>query len=112
MRVRGAIKVKCHLMFGVVALAVDQILRVTQLRPAPAAPPPRTQGKFAAFDEFCKRLGGSGFLLGFIGPMIVTPGANQGPLLGIFITGPGGFVLGLAFGLIKALLSERGRSAS
>ena len=32
-RVRGAIKVKCHLMFGVVALAVDQILRVTQLRP-------------------------------------------------------------------------------
>src|SRR5208282_417165 len=27
-RVRGAIKVKCHLMFGVVALAVDQILRL------------------------------------------------------------------------------------
>src|SRR6201987_5526558 len=43
-RVRGAIKVKCHLMFGVVAVAVDQILRVTQLRPAPAgapAAPPR-----------------------------------------------------------------------
>jgi hypothetical protein len=36
-RVRGAIKVKCHLMFGVVALAVDQILRVTQFRPAPAS---------------------------------------------------------------------------
>ena len=35
-RVRGAIKVKCHLMFGVVALAVDQMLRVTQPRPAPA----------------------------------------------------------------------------
>src|SRR5450432_912514 len=35
-RVRGAIKVKCHLMFGVVALAVDQILRVTALRPAPS----------------------------------------------------------------------------
>ncbi len=33
-RVRGAIKVKCHLMFGVLALAVDQILRVTQLRPS------------------------------------------------------------------------------
>ena len=33
-RVRGAVKVKCHLMFGVVALAVDQILRVTQFRPA------------------------------------------------------------------------------
>jgi hypothetical protein len=26
-RIRGAIKVKCHLKFGVVALAVDQILR-------------------------------------------------------------------------------------
>ncbi len=33
-RVRGAVKVKCHLMFGVVALAVDQILRITQSRPA------------------------------------------------------------------------------
>jgi hypothetical protein len=34
-RVRGAIKVKCHLMFGVVALAVDQILRVADFRTAP-----------------------------------------------------------------------------
>ena len=35
-RVRGAIKVKCHLLFGVVALTVDQILRVTEFRPTPA----------------------------------------------------------------------------
>ena len=35
-RVRGAIKVKCHLMFGVLVLAVDQILRVSALRAAPA----------------------------------------------------------------------------
>ncbi len=35
-RVRGAIKVKCHLMFGLVALAVDQILRVASFRPEPA----------------------------------------------------------------------------
>ena len=33
-RVRGAIKVKCHLVFGLVALTVDQILRVTKFRPA------------------------------------------------------------------------------
>jgi hypothetical protein len=33
-RVRGAIKVKCHLVFGLVALTVDQILGVTKLRPA------------------------------------------------------------------------------
>jgi len=36
LRVRGAIKVKCHLMFGILALAADQILRVARLRPAPA----------------------------------------------------------------------------
>ena len=35
-RVRGAIKVKCHLMFGVLVLAVDQILRVSAFRAAPA----------------------------------------------------------------------------
>ncbi len=36
LRVRGALKVKCHLMFGIVALAVDQIIRVVDCRPAPA----------------------------------------------------------------------------
>jgi hypothetical protein len=34
LRVRGATKVKCHLMFGIVALAADQILRVARFRPA------------------------------------------------------------------------------
>jgi hypothetical protein len=36
LRVRGALKVKCHLMFGIVALAVDQIIRVVDFRTAPA----------------------------------------------------------------------------
>ena len=36
LRVRGSIKVKCHLMFGIVALAADQILRVASFRPASA----------------------------------------------------------------------------
>ena len=35
-RVRGAIKVKCHLMFGVLALTVDQLFRLEPRRPAPA----------------------------------------------------------------------------
>jgi hypothetical protein len=35
-RVRGAVKVKCHLMFGVLVLAVDQILRVCAFRTEPA----------------------------------------------------------------------------
>ena len=36
LRVRGATKVKCHLMFGIVALAADQILRAANVRPATA----------------------------------------------------------------------------
>jgi len=35
-RVRGAVKVKCHLMFGILVLAVDQIFRLTAFRPAQA----------------------------------------------------------------------------
>lgn len=48
-------------------------------------------------------LGGLGFVLGFFGPMIFAPEANQGPMLGIFITGPGGAVLGAAAGWITWL---------
>jgi hypothetical protein len=44
--------------------------------------------------------GGIGFTGGFFGPIIFTPGSNQGPLLGIFITGPGGFILGGIAGFI------------
>ena len=36
LRVRGAIKVKCHLMFSIFALAAGQIVRVTSFKPAPA----------------------------------------------------------------------------
>jgi hypothetical protein len=43
-------------------------------------------------------LGALGFGLGFFGPILLTPEANQGPLLGIFITGPLGFLLGLLWG--------------
>ena len=45
-------------------------------------------------------LGGVGFSIGFFGPMIFTPEANQGPMLGIFITGPIGAVLGAIAGAI------------
>jgi hypothetical protein len=37
-RVRGALKVKCHLMFGIVALAVDQVIRHPGSPPPPDAP--------------------------------------------------------------------------
>ena len=49
-------------------------------------------------------LGGAGFLAGFIGPIILNPDANQGPLVGIFLSGPGGAVLGLIlFAICTAL---------
>ncbi len=56
-------------------------------------------------------VGTVGFLLGFFGPMIFAPGANQGPLLGLLITGPLGFVLGGAGGFVYGLI-RRARTAN
>jgi hypothetical protein len=53
--------------------------------------------------------GGIGFCLGFFGPILLTPEANQGPLLGLFITGPLGAVLGGLGGAVHWLV--RGRKA-
>jgi hypothetical protein len=39
-------------------------------------------------------VGGVGFAVGFFGPLVWAPDANQGPLLGIFVTGPLGFSAG------------------
>ena len=47
------------------------------------------------------------FSAGFFGPMIFAPGANQGPLLGILITGPLGFLAGLGVGVLRELLGYR-----
>jgi hypothetical protein len=46
-------------------------------------------------------LGMIAFAAGFFGPMILDPSANQGPLLGIFITGPLGFLVGGIGGAIR-----------
>jgi hypothetical protein len=51
-------------------------------------------------------IGGISFAVGFIGPMIVVPDANQGPMLGIFITGPLGFAAGLLIGVVRELLGR------
>ncbi len=45
-------------------------------------------------------LGIIGLVLGYIGPLIFMPDANQGPLFGIFGTGPAGFVLGSIAGVV------------
>jgi hypothetical protein len=47
-------------------------------------------------------LGGLGFVAGFFGPMIFAPEANQGPMLGLFITGPAGVVIGAIAGAVYA----------
>jgi len=44
--------------------------------------------------------GGLGFSIGFLGPLLFAPDANQGPMLGIFITGPLGIVAGAIVGYI------------
>jgi len=55
--------------------------------------------------------GSVGFALGFFGPMLLAPDSNQGPLLGLFITGPGGAVLGALAGggwwFFRYLMSRR-----
>lgn len=55
-------------------------------------------------------MGAAGFLAGFVGPILVTPDANQGPLLGIFITGPLGVVAGAILGFVlPRVVKERFR---
>ena len=52
-------------------------------------------------------VGGIAFLIGFIGPMIVYPEANQGPLFGVFYGGPVGTLLGLLWGIERARRRRR-----
>jgi hypothetical protein len=44
-------------------------------------------------------IGGGAFGVGFAGPLIFSSG-NQGPLLGIFMTGPIGFAVGCIAGFV------------
>jgi hypothetical protein len=60
-------------------------------------------GVFATTMTWAGTVGAVGFCGGFFGPMIFTPEANQGPLLGLLITGPLGFIGGAAGGLVYSL---------
>lgn len=51
--------------------------------------------------------GAVAFSIGFFSPMIFTPGANQGPLLGIFITGPLGVIVGAVGGALYWSVRKR-----
>ncbi len=55
-------------------------------------------------------VGSIGFAIGFFGPLMWAPDANQGPLLGIFITGPIGFWVGVAWGVFREVQRRSGAS--
>jgi len=49
-------------------------------------------------------VGGISFLAGFVGPILLDPNSPQGPLLGIFFTGPLGAIAGAILGAVIGLL--------
>jgi hypothetical protein len=55
-------------------------------------------------------LGSIGFAVGFLGPMVLDPTSGNGPMLGIFITGPAGFVVGLAWGMVRRWRRRQGHA--
>jgi len=65
----------------------------------------RERMRFAAICGFIT--GAVGFVLGFFGPILLAPEANQGPLLGIFVTGPLGYLVGLPAGWLVARFRKR-----
>jgi hypothetical protein len=62
------------------------------------------EGHFPGFFRWVLIVGAIGFAAGFIGPMAFNPEANLGPLLGIFISGPAGLLLGLLLYAFCAVL--------
>ena len=64
-------------------------------------------GYFASMMRYAVIFGLIAFAAGFVGPIILTPDANQGPMLGIFITGPLGVIAGAAYGLVNAFVRQR-----
>jgi len=82
------------------------------LGPAGGAPGRGVSGVAASAVTGALLLGGIGFVGGFFGPMLLAPQANQGPMLGLFITGPGGVLLGAVAGGILGMLRIRRAPAS
>lgn len=59
-----------------------------------------SEGLILAMSRGAAIAGCLGFVGGFVGPMLLAPSANQGPLLGIFVAGPLGCLLGGVSGAI------------
>lgn len=53
-------------------------------------------------------VGAVGLAIGFVGPLVISPKASLGPLLGILLTGPLGFVVGaLGAGVVRVAQGTR-----
>ena len=59
--------------------------------------------------RFAAALAVAGLFAGFVGPMVFDPASNQGPLIGIFFTGPLGAVLGIVLGIIVPFITTKQR---
>ena len=71
------------------------------------APESNTPTAASSAGPLAAKLGALGFGLGFFGPMILDPSSGNGPMLGIFITGPAGLVLGALYGLLSDWRARR-----
>ncbi len=56
-------------------------------------------------------IGGICFIIGFVGPLYIGPESPQGPLFGIFMSGPAGALLGCAIGVVRSIRIVRARGA-
>ena len=68
---------------------------------------------FRVAARWALALGATGFAAGFLGPMVLDPESNIGPIVGLLFTGPGGalagFVLGALFGALPVSSKRRGQ---
>lgn len=54
-------------------------------------------------------VGGVGLLGGMLGPLVFYPEANLGPILGVLITGPLGWSIGIVAGVLKGFAEAQPR---
>lgn len=62
------------------------------------------------FLRWAAVLGIVGLLAGFIGPLVLSPESNQGPLMGIFISGPAGVLFGALIGALAGAVGVSPRT--
>ena len=72
----------------------------------------RTPSDFARVVLWTVGVAVVSFLAGFFGPVWFGPESPQGPLLGIFITGPVGAAVGSVIGLLLSMRQVRHHSTA